>query len=214
MFVESTKQPTNTLHCQIDIETMGVTESAPILTIGAVLFDPTVMDTFAFLRERACLIKIDVADAIGVCGPAEGGTLAWWLRQESAAIKALVEGELVTVKEGLKALWKYTHSRTQQQPTWLRELPIPTNVWANSPSFDCKIISSACAKVGVKNPFFFSTERCLRTIKALAYPNGDAPDFNEGTKHDAADDAVAQSLLVQACYQALGLGRDVARFEK
>jgi hypothetical protein len=214
MFVERTEEQINTLHCQIDIESFGVLESAPIITIGAVLFDPTAIDTFAFLRERALLIKIDIADAIATCGPAEPDTLKWWMTQDPAAIRALSEGEKVSVKEGMKELWRYTHSRTAQQPAWLRALPVPTNVWANSPSFDMKIINSACRKVAIKNPFFFSTERCLRTIKALAFPNGDAPDFNEGTKHDAADDAVAQSMLVQACYQELGLGRDQARFLK
>ncbi len=210
--MSATPNEFNTCHCMIDIETLGVLETAPILSIGAVLFDPTQFQSFAYLRSRALLVHIDVSDAIKTCGPAEPDTLKWWMSQPEA-MAALKDRETVTVKEGLKKLWQYTHSRgLTAQPEWLKKAPVPTSVWANSPSFDIRIINHACRQVGASNPFHFANDRCVRTIKALAWPNEDAPRLNDGTAHDAADDAVAQALLVQVGYSRLGLGRSDVSF--
>ncbi len=74
------------------------------------------------------------------------------------------------------------------------------------------IIRSACEKLKILVPFHFSSERDVRTSEELAWPDGDIPKFNEGTAHDAADDAVAQALSVQATYQRLGMSYDNIKF--
>lgn len=213
IFTTRVQENCNGIHAQIDIETLGVSETAPIISIGAVLFDPQATDTFEALYGRAFLRLIDIEDAINVCGPVEGSTLKWWFTQSDVAIKRLVSGEVVSLKSALADLWIYTHVRGDRNPA-VATLPLPTNVWAKSPSFDLKIINNACAKLKTKNPFFFSTERCVRTAIDLAFPDGDVPEFSSGVAHDARDDAVNQALAIQACYRALGLGREGVQFQR
>ena len=206
----------NGCHLMIDIETLGVLPTAPVITIGAVLYDPQGHDTFASLRKRAFLCTIDMADAIKHSTGAEPDTLKWWLQQKTEALKALTAGDTINAKMALSQLIAYGTDRSASSPLgepW-RSLPLPSTIVANSPNFDCVILESLARSTGVMWPWKFFMYRDLRTIKDLAYPNGpeDVPVFNEGTAHDAADDAVAQSLLVQACYQRLGLSVTPADF--
>lgn len=199
-----------------DIETFGTRAGCPVVTIGAVLFDPQGNDTFEGLRKRAFLRNVDVEDAIKHSHGVEGGTLKWWLKQSDAALKALVTDDAVSLKQALEALFAYATDRGPHSPLAepYRALPLPSTFWANSPSFDYVILEAAAARVGVKWPFFFSLYRDQRTIVDAAFPNGpdERPSFNAGTHHDARDDAVAQALLIQACYAALGLSASRAEF--
>jgi hypothetical protein len=204
----------NGVECVLDIETLGTNAKAPIISIGAILFDPRQTNTFAQLRERAYYAGVNIENAVDVCGAENisGGTITWWLQQSEAAIKRLVTGDTLSLDRALSGLWRYTHARVDSQPEWLRKMPVPTRVWAKSPSFDMTIIRSACEKLKILVPFHFSSERDVRTSEELAWPDGDIPKFNEGVAHDAADDAVAQALSVQATYQRLGMSYDNVRF--
>ena len=197
----------NTCHLMVDLETLSTRPDAPILAIGAVLFDPTVINTYEFLRERAELLRIDPADAVNVCGRVDGATLRWWFSQPDPAIKRLIDGHLHTVRDALLMLWRYARARVEGQPDWLRELPMPTHIWARSPDFDCKILETACERVEVSYPFPFYNQRCVRTALDLAFPNGDAPKPQApgAVKHDASDDAVLQAMMIQNCYAALNM---------
>lgn len=213
IFSTQTATDCNGVDLMVDLETLGITETAPIVSIGAVLFDPQGNDTFEALYERAFLRLIDIEDAIKVCGPAEGGTLKWWLGQKDEAIKRLVNGEQVSLKAALSDLYIYSHVRGDRNPA-VAKLPLPTHIWAKSPDFDCTKLDAACRKVQIKDPFFFSTRRCVRTAQDLAFPNGELPEFKTGVHHDARDDAVNQALMIQACYRELGLGRDGVQFHR
>lgn len=201
------KASCNTCHLMLDLETLSTRHDAPILAIGAVLFDPTQLNTFEELRERAVLLLIDPEDAVNTCGRVDGATLRWWFSQPDAAIKRLITGDLHTVRDALTLLWQYSHARTRTQPEWLQAMPIPTHIWAKSPDFDCKIIEHACEVTQVHYPFRFWTQRCVRTACDLAFPNGDAPKFTDSSqvKHDARDDSIVQAMTVQNCYAALKL---------
>jgi len=189
--------PANACHLMVDIETLATHPTAPILAIGAVLFDPRRMGSFAQLQAEAMLVLIDPADAVNTCGPVDGDTLRWWFRQEDTAIKRLVEPGARSVKDALIELWKYAGGK-------------PTHIWAKSPDFDCAIIASACKAVNIRYPFPFYKQRCVRTAVEMAFPAGNMPTPSGGVKHDARDDAVVQALQVQACYAKLGLSLEPA----
>jgi 3' exoribonuclease, RNase T-like len=197
----------STCHFMLDLETLSTRPDAPILSIGGVLFDPTVSNPFEELRERAILLRIDPADAVTVCGRVDGNTLRWWFSQPDEAIKQLIDGELHSVRDALIKLWRYSHARVDGMAEWHRAAPIPTHIWARSPDFDCKIIESACERAEVRYPFPFYNQRCVRTAIDLAFPNGDAPKptARGAVRHNAADDAVTQAMTVQMSYAALGL---------
>lgn len=203
-FTENHMQTCNGVDLMVDLETLGVNQTAPIISMGAVLFDPRAQDTFEGLYARAFYIGVDIEDAVNICGPAEGGTIKWWFGQSDAAIKRVIGGENASVRESLDKLWRYTMTRDNRSPDAIRALPLPQKIWAKDPDFDCRILQNACAKSKCVYPFHFSNGRSVRTIQDLAFPDGDLPRFKGGVYHDARDDAVNQALMVQACYQSLG----------
>jgi hypothetical protein len=212
---------TNGVHLMVDIETLGTESNAPIISVGAVLFDPQGNDTFAGLHSRSFLRLIDVEDAVRTCGPASGGTIAWWFTQSDAAIKRLVGGGQVSVQDAFRDLWAYSHSRHARQPEWHRNLPVPTRIWAKDPDFDCSIIRSACGQVRQVYPFHFAYQRSVRTALDLGFPDGEFPTFADDRQeaegvvaHDARDDAIMQALSIQAVMQALGQSRERIAFIK
>lgn len=200
----------------VDIETMGTKPSAPIVSIGACLFDPLRVDTFEYLYERSMVVLVDLEDAIKHSSGIEAGTVKWWLSQSDAAIKRLISGELLNLKDALTRTWQFAIDRSKNTPEVVRALPVPKKIWAKSPDFDCKIIEHGCRSTGVMYPFHFAYQRCVRTVTDLAFPNGEdeRPVFKTGVHHDARDDAVNQALMVQACYAQLGMGRDTVSFER
>jgi hypothetical protein len=200
------------LSCQMmaDIETLATEADAPILSIGAVVFDPQRQNTFEELRARSFLRLVDVEDALKHTPRISGSTLKWWFSQDDAAIKNLINGGQVTLFQALADFNRYATDRSESSP-----LPAPYRslapcevIWANSPSFDCVIMEHSCRVTKAPWPFRFYNWRDVRTIIDLAWPNGpdDRPDITPVVAHDARDDAVAQAMKVQAAYAALGLG--------
>jgi hypothetical protein len=206
------------VHVMVDIETMGTSPTAPVISIGAVLFNPRQQDSVQGLEKRSFFARVDVEDAAKHSGGVEPGTLKWWLTQEDAAIKALVTGEAVALRHALSDFRQYCSHRWPAGDDKFfpghSQLPLACLVWANSPNFDCTILEHACASVGEVFPFRFFQYRDLRTLKDLAWPGGpdDVPKFQYGTAHDARADAVNQALIVQAGYKELGLGLSDVKF--
>lgn len=208
------ERPLTNMHVMVDLETLGTHPEAPILTIGAVLFDPWQLDTADGLYERAFIRKVAVQSSLAACPRVDGDTLAWWLSQEDAALKALVGEDVVSLKEALVAYRQYCVDRHPKTNDWFfpghSSFPQASMVWAKSPDFDCVILANAFRTVNEINPWAFYQYRCVRTVQDLGWPEGpdSRPDFHAGTvKHDARADAVAQAMCVQAAYAKLGLSK-------
>jgi exodeoxyribonuclease VIII len=216
---DEAKHVQSEVHVNLDIESMGVKPGCPVITIGAVLFNPTIIETYDALMARAFLRRIDVEDAVNHSNGVEGGTLAWWLAQEDEAIKALLDGDAVPVSQALQDFFDYCKTRGlgyskkffENHHKW----PVAIRVWAKSPDFDCKIMESLYDRMprGQNQfPFKFYEFRCMRTIQELAWPDpDDRPRFvdeGSGVAHDARHDAVTQAMAVQAAYRVLGLSSD------
>lgn len=206
----------NGVDLMVDIETMGTLPTAPIVSIGACLFDPRRMDTFEYLSTYSMVVLVDLEDSVKHSSGISAGTLKWWLSQNDAAIKALITGEQLNLKNALQRLWTFATERSKAAPEAVRGLPLPSRIWAKSPDFDCKIIEHGCRSTGLIYPFQYYNQRCVRTAIDLAFPNGedDRPEFKTGVHHDARDDAINQALMVQACHRALGLSADPVTFHK
>jgi len=208
---------TNT-HVMIDIETMGTKVGAPVISIGAVLFDPRKQDNMEVLRRRGFLRRVELKSAIENSTGVNAETLQWWLGQEDTAIKALVGPDAIPLKQALEELRQYcVHRWAAGDDKFFyghSQTPISCLVWANSPDFDCKILEYAFERVGDQFPFKFFQYRCVRTLKDLAWPDGpdSVPKFAAGVKHDALADAVNQALVVQAGFKQLGLSTQDVQF--
>lgn len=172
-------------HMMIDIETMGNRANAPVLSIGAVMFDP---DKGAVGEKYYCAVSPTDAFRYGV---PDGDTLKWWMEQGDAARKAAVGGR-ATLAEALNGLTKFGASNWKD-----------IEVWGNGPSFDMTILEYAYGKaLGQLAPWRFWNVRCCRTVALLA---GQRPPKigGAGVYHNALDDAVHQAKWVSAMWQDL-----------
>jgi len=179
----------------VDIETMATSPDAAIVSIGACAFDHEVINTHEEITERF-YTTVSLTSNAEASRRLEAGTIEWWLKQKPEAQRALFEEPVRNLRAALVEF-----------RMWAQALkPAATFIWANDPDFDVVILKSAFNAVGQIWPFQYYNNRSCRTIKHLAWPNDDTPDFRSGTVHHKADDdAVAQAVMVQHAYYRLVL---------
>jgi len=172
------------MHVMIDLETMGTRPDAPIIAIGAVMFDGNeITDKF--------YVNIDLASAVddghAVVDPK---TVLWWMDQSGEARSSLREDK----KEMLTALYEFRD--------WLKPIK-PEGVWGNGASFDNVILSETYKRMGLEPPWPFWTDRCYRTMKNM-FPMLELERV--GTHHNALDDAESQARHLITIWRE-GMGR-------
>jgi len=182
------------IHIMLDIETMGNTSNSAITSIGAVQFDLETGETgetfYTKVHLQSCLDSGLVMNA---------DTVLWWLKQSDSARLELTnkpgEPNPPTIAE---ALLKFSE--------FVRKMPAGKKeniyVWGNSARFDCGIMSDAYKAVGLRIPWDFRNERCLRTLVAFEPQIKDQTKF-EGTVHNALDDCRHQIKYCVATWRKL-----------
>jgi len=165
----------------LDIETLGTDPGAAILSVGACTFDT---DGVGETLHRS--VGLQHCEAAGLEIDAE--TLQWWLDQDDAAAVDLITtgAPLATVLENLTAFCDGADE-----------------VWANSPKFDGAILEAAYGALDWPTPWEFYELRDVRTVRQLP---GAVELEQEGTEHDALDDAVHQAREVAATLRELEYG--------
>lgn len=153
--------------CMIDIESLGLEPGAAVLSIGAVRFDlDGIGDEFA--------VNVDLESCQDAGLEIDANTLQWWLSQDGEVQHILTGG--IPLQEALEQLSRFYGDCTE--------------VWANSPAFDCAHLEQAYDAVGIVKPWTYSEERDVRTVVNLEL----APDLEqEGNEHDALHDARYQA---------------------
>ena len=168
-----------TTRVMLDIETLGIDPGAAILSIGACTFD----------REgvgETVELSVDLESCQDRGLEIDADTLQWWLGQDDAAREILTGGAAL--------------------PTALSELRgfLETNdydeLWANSPKFDMAHLEAAYDALDWPTPWAFYELRDVRTVTELP---GAVELEQDGTEHDALDDAVHQAREVAATLRAL-----------
>lgn len=158
------------MHMMIDIETLGVGESAPLFQIGACAFEPKgeVCDAIG--------IDVNLLDVILKTGfLPQKETVAWWQTQRFPF--------LGNEKSLTKSLAMLNEFFIQYKPEF---------VWANSPSFDLVILRRHYEAIGMTPLWLYWQELDQRTAKWIySSVNGNAPSRGN-VSHDAKDDAVDQ----------------------
>ena len=158
----------------LDIETLGTTPGAVILSIGAVEFDTTGLG-------KVFYAAIDIASCLTAGLVADSDTLNWWLQQSPAARADAFRGE-TALKPALIDFFE-----------WMR-ITGADRVWANGASFDFPLLSAAYRAAGLQVPWRYSNERCFRTLAAL-WPVEKVANANP---HNALFDARAQAQRASA----------------
>lgn len=216
--VKAADQPRNNCELMVDIESLGTIMGSPIVTIGAVLFDPYASDSSEELARRVFLRRIDLSDSIGLSSlGVDGGTLRWWFEQDDQAIKALVGDDAVSASEALTDLYQYCHERgkfaNEKFFSDICDFPRTNRYWAKDPDFDMRLMQYYYELPGIqaRQPWDFWSCRSVRTVQDLAWPEGglERPEFNvPGVAHDAGWDAITQAMTIQAAMRRLGLSQD------
>lgn len=213
--VSASDQPHNNMELMMDLETLGVDMGAPVVTIGACLFDPYSCDSGEALMKRSMLVRVDISDAIKYADKVDGSTVRWWFEQKDAAIKALVGDDCVPVQEAMTLLTRFCNERgafvNKVFFDGLSELPKACRFWAKDPDFDMRLMQHYYDHPDLdgSQPWKFYECRSVRTVQDLAWPDGDRPQFDvPGIAHDARWDAVTQALTVQAAMYRLNLSKD------
>ncbi len=176
----------------LDMETLGVSVTAPIISIAAVYFDPKtgrIGDSFYKV------IKLDSSLANGVIEPS---TLSWWMMQSDEARQVFNDQSAVTFVEALHQLSDFAVSDGGSDLL---------QVWGNGASFDNAIIAHAYSQAGIDLPWRFRNDRDVRTIVSLCSEIKNVNVLNsvvrEGIHHNALDDAIYQARYVSLAYALL-----------
>jgi len=170
----------------VDIETVGLQRGSAIVEIGAVQFAPGGSIGETFYRSVSLTSSQDAGLTI------DADTIEWWLGENPE-----IAGDVLVGGNDLREV-------LADFATWYLEIG-PDEVWANSPSFDCEMLEHAGEKVGVPMPWDFYQERDVRTLDALDHS---VEIEQEGTEHNALDDALYQARLVSEILESLGGERD------
>ena len=158
------------MHVMVDIETMGTSNDAAIIAIGAVKYnnDGSGWDTF--------YQTVDLESSVGAGGKLDPSTVKWWLSQSKAAQNALLENPLDLVHT-LSAFGRF--------------FPKDGLFWGFGATFDNVIVRNAYKSVNMVPPWSYKNDRCFRTLVAQ-HPEVSWAE-RLGEHHNALDDALHQA---------------------
>lgn len=176
----------------VDIETLGTDHTAPILSIGAVFFDPltgAVGQTFYKIVDLISAAEHSVIDA---------DTVKWWMKQSDEARAIFNQYEAVTLTNALTSLSAFITKHSD---------PMKVKIWGNGSNFDNTILRVNFEKLEIPTPWKFYNDRDVRTVVDLARSiSGIDPRKEislEGTVHNALDDAIYQARYINVAYALL-----------
>lgn len=170
----------------LDLETMGRKGNSALVSIGAVEFNLLTGET-----GREFYKVIDLQSCLDLGLEVEASTIYFWLQQSQAARDA------ITVDKKLP-LATVLHMFKQ----WMDELPTEVNIWGNSARFDIGKLEDAYRICKMENPWYFRSERDVRTLVAFAPHIKETLPF-EGTHHNPIDDCKHQIKYCIATWKKL-----------
>ncbi|HIB7035921.1 TPA: 3'-5' exoribonuclease domain-containing protein [Escherichia coli] len=189
---ESTSTSRLRHHLMIDLETMGKNPDAPIISIGAIFFDPQTGDMGPEFSKT-----IDLETAGGII---DRDTIKWWLKQSREAQSAILTDE-IPLDDALLQLREFIDENSGE---------FFVQVWGNGANFDNVILRRSYERQGIPCPWRYTNDRDVRTMVAL----GLVMDFDarnvitfEGERHNALHDARYQAKYVSAIWQKLLLSQ-------
>jgi exodeoxyribonuclease VIII len=170
----------------IDLETMSTSSNAAIVSVGAVLFD-----TEDGVLGDTMSLSVSLQSSIDLGLAVDGATVAWWMRQENEARKAIFGEPRLTIKTALAVLANYIESSPMGSDV---------KVWGNGAAFDAVVLRNAYDRSGILCPWNFRNERCYRTVKVM-FPMVGKPGHADRVKHVALSDAIDQAEHLIAIYR-------------
>lgn len=179
-------------HLMIDLETMGNKPNAPIVSIGAVFFEPSTGE----LGEEFYRVVSLKSSMDGGAVP-DPDTIMWWMQQSEEARAAICDKDAISISSALIKLNGFIHDSADSGKV---------QVWGNGASFDNVILRASYDREYIPCIWHFSNDRDVRTIVELGRVIGINPRRDipfEGDQHNALADAKHQAKYVSAIWQRL-----------
>ncbi|HBZ7755217.1 TPA: 3'-5' exoribonuclease [Klebsiella pneumoniae] len=193
-------QPIDYVHVMVDLETMGKKHNAPIVAIGAVVFDPATGSIGESFYKVVCL-----ESSVNWGAVIDPSTVIWWLKQSSEARSAIVNDDAISLQDALLQFREFVSDNVAGGSK-------KAQVWGNGASFDNSILRSAYDCIAEDYPWEYWNDRDVRTMVEL----GQAISFDpkttipfEGSRHNALADAIHQASYVSAIWQRIIAGNQV-----
>ena len=193
-------QPIDYVHVMVDLETMGKKHNAPIVAIGAVVFDPATGSIGESFYKVVCL-----ESSVNWGAVIDPSTVIWWLKQSSEARSAIVNDAAIPLQDALLQFREFVSDNVAGGSK-------KAQVWGNGASFDNSILRSSYDCIAEDYPWEYWNDRDVRTMVEL----GQAISFDpkttipfEGSRHNALADAIHQARYVSAIWQRIIAGNQV-----
>lgn len=170
-------------HIMIDLETMSTEPNAAIVAIGAVVVD---LENNRLGEEFYRRISLESSVLSG--GVIDPRTVIWWLKQDRLARREIYSASATIVNSctGFMEFIKRNGGADN------------IKVWGDGASFDNVILTTTFKRLAMEEPWRYWNERCYRTVKNM-YPH--IKSNNQGTEHNALDDAKSQANKLLVIYQ-------------
>ncbi|HBR1458215.1 TPA: 3'-5' exoribonuclease [Klebsiella quasipneumoniae subsp. quasipneumoniae] len=193
-------QPIDYVHVMVDLETMGKKNNAPIVAIGAVVFDPATGSIGESFYKVVCL-----ESSVNWGAVIDPSTVIWWLKQSSEARSAIVNDDAIPLQDALLQFREFVSDNVAGGSK-------KAQVWGNGASFDNSILRSSYDCIAEDYPWEYWNDRDVRTMvelgHAINYEPQKAIPF-EGERHNALADSIHQARYVSAIWQRLIEGNQV-----
>ncbi|EPV8431275.1 3'-5' exoribonuclease domain-containing protein [Klebsiella quasipneumoniae] len=193
-------QPIDYVHVMVDLETMGKKNNAPIVAIGAVVFDPSTGSIGESFYKVVCL-----ESSVNWGAVIDPSTVIWWLKQSSEARSAIVNDDAIPLQDALLQFREFVSDNVAGGSK-------KAQVWGNGASFENSILRSSYDCIAEDYPWEYWNDRDVRTMVEL----GQAISFDpkttipfEGSRHNALADAIHQARYVSAIWQRIIAGNQV-----
>ncbi|MDP0617891.1 3'-5' exoribonuclease [Klebsiella pneumoniae] len=193
-------QPIDYVHVMVDLETMGKKHNAPIVAIGAVVFDPATGSIGESFYKVVCL-----ESSVNWGAVIDPSTVIWWLKQSSEARSAIVNDDAIPLLDALLQFREFVSDNVAGGSK-------KAQVWGNGASFDNSILRSSYDCIAEDYPWEYWNDRDVRTMVELGQTIGFDPKTTipfEGDRHNALADAIHQARYVSAIWQRIVSGNQV-----
>ncbi|MDK6224743.1 exonuclease [Klebsiella variicola] len=193
-------QPIDYVHVMVDLETMGKKHNAPIVAIGAVVFDPATGSIGESFYKVVCL-----ESSVNWGAVIDPSTVIWWLKQSSEARSAIVNDDAIPLLDALLQFREFVSDNVAGGSK-------KAQVWGNGASFDNSILRSSYDCIAEDYPWEYWNDRDVRTMVELGQTIGFDPKTTipfEGDRHNALADAIHQARYVSAIWQRIVYGNQV-----
>ncbi|MEP8481167.1 3'-5' exoribonuclease [Enterobacter hormaechei] len=181
-------------HLMVDIEAFGKKADSPVVSIGAVFFDPSTGNTGS---EFYKVISLESSMASG--GVPDASTIIFWLKASPEARSELMMDDAIPLDDALLQLNDFIAENAANGPDSVQ-------VWGNGATYDNVLLEASYDRVGIPCPWKFWNNRDVRTIVELGKAVGCKPRYEipfEGEPHKAISDALHQVKYVSAIWQRL-----------